>query len=63
MSEGKGAGRALPDADTNGRLVTPFSLAGKRVFVSGHRGLVGSALVRRLAREACVVLTAPRAAA
>lgn len=33
-----------------------FDLNGKRVFVAGHRGLVGSALVRRLAREDCEVL-------
>jgi GDP-L-fucose synthase len=38
-----------------------FSLAGKRVWVAGHRGMVGSALVRRLAREDCEVLTADRA--
>lgn len=37
-----------------------FGLAGKRVYVAGHRGLVGSALVRRLAAEHCVILTAPR---
>ncbi len=38
-----------------------FPLAGRRVFVAGHAGMVGSALVRRLAREDCEVLTAPRA--
>jgi GDP-L-fucose synthase len=38
----------------------PYSLAGKRVFVAGHRGMVGSAIVRRLAREQCDVLTAGR---
>jgi GDP-L-fucose synthase len=37
-----------------------FPLAGKRVWVAGHRGMVGSALVRRLAGEACVLLTADR---
>lgn len=37
-----------------------FDLAGKRVFVAGHRGMVGGAIVRRLASEACEVLTAPR---
>ncbi len=37
-----------------------FSLADKRVFVAGHRGMVGSALVRRLAREDCRMLTADR---
>lgn len=38
-----------------------FSLTGRRVFVAGHRGMVGGALVRRLASEGCEVLTAPRA--
>lgn len=38
----------------------PFSLRGKRVWVAGHRGLVGSAIVRRLAREHCDILTASR---
>src|SRR6185369_12380067 len=37
-----------------------YSLHNKRVWVAGHRGLVGSALVRRLAREGCEVVTAPR---
>jgi len=37
-----------------------YSLAGKRVFVAGHRGMAGSAIVRRLARENCEILTAPR---
>lgn len=36
------------------------SLAGKRVFVAGHRGLLGAALLRRLAREDCVSLTVGR---
>ncbi len=35
-------------------------LTGKRIFVAGHKGMVGSALVRRLAREACEVITAGR---
>ena len=38
-----------------------FSLSGRRVFVAGHRGMVGSAIVRRLASEGCEVLTAGRA--
>jgi len=38
----------------------PFSLAGKRIFVAGHRGMVGGAIVRRLANEGCTVLTAGR---
>jgi GDP-L-fucose synthase len=37
-----------------------FSLAGQRVFVAGHRGMVGSALLRRLTRENCDILTAGR---
>jgi GDP-L-fucose synthase len=37
-------------------------LKGKRVFVAGHRGMVGAALVRRLAAEDCEILTAPRTA-
>ena len=37
-----------------------FDLAGKRVWIAGHRGMVGSALVRRLERENCEVLTAAR---
>jgi GDP-L-fucose synthase len=39
---------------------TPFELRGKRVFVAGHRGMVGGALVRRLAREGVELLTVPR---
>jgi len=37
-----------------------FSLAGKRVWVAGHLGMVGSALVRRLERENVEVLTTTR---
>jgi GDP-L-fucose synthase len=37
-----------------------FSLEGKRVWVAGHRGMVGSAIVRRLAAENCEVLTVGR---
>jgi GDP-L-fucose synthase len=39
---------------------TPFELKGKTVFVAGHGGMVGSALVRRLARENIELLTAKR---
>jgi GDP-L-fucose synthase len=38
-----------------------YSLTGKRVYVAGHRGMVGSAIVRRLAAMDCTVLTASRA--
>ena len=37
-----------------------FDLSGKRVFVAGHRGMVGSAIVRRLERCSCDVVTAGR---
>ena len=37
-----------------------YTLRNKRVWVAGHRGLVGSALVRRLEREGCEIVTAPR---
>lgn len=40
----------------------PYDLTGKRVWVAGHRGMVGSAIVRRLSRESCEVLTVERAA-
>src|SRR3954447_23869793 len=38
----------------------PFELKGKTVFVAGHRGMVGSALTRRLAREDVELLTINR---
>ncbi len=37
-----------------------YDLVGKKVYVAGHRGMVGGALVRRLERERCEVLTADR---
>lgn len=37
-----------------------FELKGKSVYVAGHRGMVGSALARRLAREDVKLLTASR---
>ena len=39
---------------------TIFPLEGRRIFVAGHRGMVGSALVRRLAQEECLILTIGR---
>jgi len=38
----------------------PFELKGKTVYVAGHRGMVGSALVRRLVAENVELLTATR---
>lgn len=37
-----------------------FSLKNKRIFVAGHKGMVGRALVRRLASENCEILTVDR---
>lgn len=37
-----------------------YTLAGKRVWVAGHRGMVGAALMRRLAHEGCVTITVDR---
>jgi GDP-L-fucose synthase len=44
----------------NASATQGFDLAGKRVWVAGHRGMVGGALVRRLAAEDCEVITAGR---
>jgi GDP-L-fucose synthase len=38
-----------------------FDLRDKRVYVAGHGGMVGSAIVRRLRSEACEILTLDRA--
>ncbi len=40
-----------------------YALAGKRVYVAGHRGMVGGAIVRRLASEGCLLQTSTRAEA
>ena len=37
-----------------------FDFSAKRVYVAGHRGMVGSAIVRRLKSEKCDILTANR---
>lgn len=37
-----------------------FDLTGRRVWVAGHRGMVGSAIVRRLALEGCEIITVER---
>jgi GDP-L-fucose synthase len=41
-------------------MSAPFDLRGKRVFVAGHGGMAGSAIVRRLKSEDCEILTASR---
>ena len=38
-----------------------LSLDGRRVWVAGHRGMVGAALMRRMAGEGAVLLTVPHA--
>ena len=37
-----------------------YSLEGKKVWVAGHRGMVGGAVVRRLKSEDCEILVAGR---
>jgi len=37
-----------------------YSTAGKKIWVAGHRGMVGSALVRQLQKENCAILTVGR---
>lgn len=39
---------------------TAFKLDGRRIWVAGHNGMVGSAICRRLASESCEVVTATR---
>src|ERR1043165_729936 len=39
-------------------IAARYSLKGKRVFVAGDRGMVGSALIRRLNGEGCTLVTA-----
>ena len=41
-------------------MSSSYTLRNKRVWVAGDRGLVGSALIRRLQSEGCELLTAPR---
>lgn len=41
--------------------MSTYDLANKRVWVAGHNGMVGSAIVRRLGDEGCDVLTVGRA--
>lgn len=41
-------------------MAEPYSLAGKKVWVAGHKGMAGSAIVKRLASERCEILTAGR---
>ena len=40
--------------------MSSFDLTGRRVWVAGHRGMAGAAIVRRLQREQCEIVTATR---
>jgi GDP-L-fucose synthase len=42
-------------------MTETYALNGKRVWVAGHRGMVGAALARRLQSEGCEILTTTRA--
>lgn len=47
-------------SERSATMRAPFVLKGKRVWVAGHRGMVGSAIMRRLEREDCELVTAER---
>ena len=51
-----------PDHHTAGTAKPGFSLAGKTIWIAGHNGMVGQALLRRLKGEACTLLTPDRKA-
>jgi GDP-L-fucose synthase len=51
----------LPQSLTPMNEEMTYNIDGKRVFVAGHGGMVGSAILRRLAGAPCEVLTATRA--
>ena len=44
-----------------GRNVPLFDFKAKRVYIAGHNGMVGRAIVRRLESEACEIITSDRA--
>jgi GDP-L-fucose synthase len=48
----------LPQTNASSIAASVFDLAGKRVFVAGHTGMAGSAIVRRLSHEPCTILVA-----
>ena len=52
----------MPNDSGPNNPAASYSLAGKRVWVAGHGGMVGSAVVRRLASESCDIITTDRAA-
>jgi GDP-L-fucose synthase len=50
----------LAPTESSEASASAFQLAGKRVFVAGHTGMAGSAIVRRLRQEACDLLLPKR---
>jgi GDP-L-fucose synthase len=50
----------IDEAENPMTAAKKFNLDRKRVYVAGHRGMVGSAIVRRLASEDCTILTVDR---
>ena len=51
---------SLPLIEFRGSSASAFELVGKCVFVAGHTGMAGSAIVRRLLREGCKLLLPER---
>jgi GDP-L-fucose synthase len=49
-----------PLSESQHASVNSFELAGKRVFVAGHTGMAGSAIVRRLQQEGCSLVLPER---
>ena len=43
-----------------GKLETPFQIENRKVWIAGHRGLVGGAIAKRLSRENCSIVTIDR---
>jgi GDP-L-fucose synthase len=52
--------RVAADGFVAGAASASFDISGKRIWVAGHRGMVGSAVVRRLRSERCEILVAGR---
>ena len=42
------------------RLDPPFQMENTKVWIAGHRGLVGGAIAKRLSRENCSIVTIDR---
>ena len=43
-------------------IIIPYEMSGRRMWVAGEYGMVGSAIMRRLAAEDCEILHLPRGA-